>query len=157
RVKQGDKVFSHVFGESAIIDELDPMKLLWDWSFGWDHAQVDLQKGPVRVELYTTGVTEARRQVDCVCLTTDESYHPAGREKPDAAAWIVLREMRKAGMPDVEPLVKPMSVREAPVAWKVADGPPAFLWNSGQQWLDELKKPGERVEWPFAADPPIEK
>jgi len=96
RIKQAGKSFSQVFGEHAVIDELDPMKLRWDWAFGWDHAEADLQKGTFHIELYTTGPTEARRQVDCVCLTTDAGYHPAGREKPDCAAWLPLRAARAA-------------------------------------------------------------
>ena len=152
RLKQGARTFSHIFGEHPVIDELDPMKLLWDWSFGWDHVAVDLEKGPIRIELYTTGPTEARRQVDCLCLTTDGSYHPAGREKPDCAAWLPLRE--KA---DVRPLV-PTWAAHVPQTWKIADGPPAFLWNTGESWLNELKRPErDRIQWPFTVDPPIEK
>src|SRR3982750_4511826 len=58
RVRQGERADSHVFGERAVLDEMDPMKLMWDWAFTWDHAEVELQKGPVHVELYTTGATE---------------------------------------------------------------------------------------------------
>ena len=95
RIKQGAKTFSHVFGEKPVVDDLDPMKLLWDYAFGWDHASVDLKKGAAHVEIYTTGPTEARRQIDCLCLTTDASYQPGGREKPDCAAWRVLRDARR--------------------------------------------------------------
>ena len=49
-------------------------------------VEVTLDKGPARVELYTTGPTEARRHVDLLVLTTDATYQPTGREKPDAAA-----------------------------------------------------------------------
>src|SRR5216117_1021330 len=130
RVRQGEKTSPHVFGTKSIVDDLDPMKLYWDWSFAWDSKPVELTKGKARVELFTTGPTEARRQVDCVCLTTDATYKPVGREKSDAPAWRVLREMRAAGMPDVEPLV-PAFREEAsgvPKAWKISDGPPWFLW-----------------------------
>ena len=96
RVRQGDRVFTHVFGERAVVDEMDPMKLLWDWAFAWDRAEVELQKGTVHVELYTTGPTEARRQVDCLCMTTDAGYRPTGREKPDHPTWRALRGMREA-------------------------------------------------------------
>lgn len=157
RIKQGTKIFSHVFGEYPVVDELDPMKLLWDWAFGWDHAEVDLTKGPVRVELYTTGPTEARRNVDCLCLTTDATYHPAGREKPDCAAWLPLRAAARAGIPDVQPLVKAKSYLTPPPAWTISTGPPGFFWNVADSWLDELKRPAnDRVEWPYGIDPPIE-
>lgn len=154
RIRQGGRTFAHVFGEKPVIDELDPTKLLWNWSFGWDHVQVDLQKGPAHVELYTTGPTEARRQVDCLCLTTDAAYRPSGREKPDCAAWIPLRER---GPVSVQPLVTSYR-NDVPKDWIISDGPPAFLWNAGDTWYGELARPAnDRVEWPFTADPPIEK
>ncbi|HET6248886.1 MAG TPA: hypothetical protein VFE47_14410 [Tepidisphaeraceae bacterium] len=162
RIKQNQTTFTHVFGEKPVIDDLDPMKLMWDCAFGWDHATVDLKKGQARIELYTTGITEARRQVDCLCLTTDASYHPAGREKPDAPAWKLLREMRAAEPGSVNPLATKAAVDtkdrwNLPAAWKGPTQAPTFLWNSGQPWLDELKKPGDRVEWPFNIDESLQK
>src|SRR4051812_15555502 len=71
RVTQGEKKTEYRIGEKPVIDELDPMSLTWDWSFGWDSRAVELQKGTARVELFTTGPTGARRHVDCLCLTTD--------------------------------------------------------------------------------------
>src|SRR5579872_5394981 len=59
RVKQDRKTFAHVFGRAAIVDELDPMKLYWGWAFAWDSATVTLNKGPARIEIYTTGPTGA--------------------------------------------------------------------------------------------------
>lgn len=106
RVAQGGKSFAHLFGRASMVDELDPMKLLWDWSFAWDSTTVPLEKGLARVEIYTTGPTEARRHVDCLCLTTDATYHPAGREKPSFAAWAPLRRMQQAEMPPIEPQKK---------------------------------------------------
>src|SRR5262249_55754924 len=133
-------------------DELDPMKLLWDWAYGWDSVRVPVVKGKATIELYTTGPTEARRCIDCLCFTTDSAYHPTGREKPDFAAWKTLREMQRLGMPDVPPLALRTAPFEVPRAWKIAEGPPVFLWNVGQPWLDELKKPAnERVDAIFQA------
>jgi hypothetical protein len=156
RVHQGGKVSDHVFGKAAVVDELDPMKLLWDWSFGWDKAALPLEKGPARVEIHSTGPTGARRQIDCLCLTTDASYEPAGREKPSFAAWAPLRTAQKAGMPDVEALHPAKGTADVPKSWKIADAPPTFLWNVGEPWLNELKKPaGERIDFPFGVDPPL--
>ena len=126
RVRQGERVFTHVFGLNPVVDELDPMKLLWDWSYGWDSAPVVIEKGPAHIELYTTGPTEARRCVDCLCFTTDPNYHPAGREKPDFAAWTSLRAMQLAGMPDVPTLAKRNTWNNVPKPWKLG-GPPAEL------------------------------
>jgi hypothetical protein len=157
RVKQGGKTFAHIFGRAPVVDELDPMKLYWDWAYAWDSAPVALNRGPARVEIFTTGPTGARRCIDCLCLTTDRSYRPNGREKPDCAAWQLLRALQRAGMPPVAPLTaRPEPWRATvPKAWKIADGPPVFLWNVGSPWQDEFRKPAaERVDFPFAVDAP---
>jgi hypothetical protein len=162
RIRQDAATSSHIFGEKPVVDDLDPMKLLWDCAFGWDHASVDLKKGAAHLEIYTTGPTEARRQIDCLCLTTDANYHPCGREKPDCAAWRLLLSMRDAGMGgDVEPLAasgRPGAERtwSVPKQWKPS-AHPVFLWNTGQSWFDELKKPGDHVEWPFNIDASLAK
>lgn len=157
RVAQGEPAFDQAFGDHPVVDELDPMKLTWDWAFGWDRADVELRKGPARVSLYITGPADARRQVDCMCLTTDKTYRPAGREKPDHPTWAALRKMRAAGLPDVEPLAA-RTLTDLPAAWKLSDKPPAFVWNAGQPWLDELKRDAkDRVDEPFGVDPPLAK
>ena len=156
RISQDGTSYKHVFGLRPIVDELDTMKLYWDWAYAWDSAKVPLVKGRAKIEIYTTGVTEARRGVDCLCLTTDTSYHPYGRKKPDFAAQRVLRSMEWGGMPAVAPLAATFGADSIARAWKITDGPPAFLWNVGQPWLDELKKPsGVRVDAPFSVDPPL--
>ena len=156
RVQQDGRTWEHLFGRAAVIDELDPMKLLWDWSFAWDHTTLSLTAGMARVELFTTGVTGARRQIDCLCFTTDENYHPSGREKPDFAVWSTLRAMKRAGSSPIEPMAVIPSRSETPQGWRIGDRPPVFLWNVSTPWGDELRKPsGERVEQPFAVDPPL--
>lgn len=153
RIRQGDHVQSFRFGDTHVVDELDQMKLIWDAAFGWDHAQAELKKGPVKIELFTTGPTEARRQIDCLCLTTDTTYHPYGREKPDSPTWKLLRAMRDAGMKSAASIraTAEHSPTDIPAAWKLSNKPPVFLWNAGKQWLDQLEKPAH-VEWPFAFD-----
>ncbi len=157
RIRQGERMWEHIFGTLPMIDELDPMKLLWDWSFAWDSAvEIPLQPGRARIELFTPGRSQARRQVDCLCLTTDLAYHPHGREKPDFAAWRTLRAMREAGLPAVEPFATPASAGDVPAAWRIAKAPPAFLWNVGAPWAAELAKPAaERVDEPFGVDEPL--
>jgi hypothetical protein len=150
RLRQGAATVERFFGEKPVVDELDPMKLLWDWAFGWDRATVSLKRGAVRVELFTTGPTGARRCVDALCLTTDTAYRPSGRQKPDHPTWALLRSLHSE---PPAPLAKPIDL---PPSWKVASGPPAFLWNVSTAWLDELKKPAaERVDSPFSVDPPL--
>ena len=171
RVRQGDRATEHVFGRAPVADELDPMALLWDWTFAWDSTVMQLEKGPATVELFITGPSEARRQVDALCLTTDKAYRPRGREKPDFAVWQVMRAFRAtnstatppnataapaAPESGIEPLIKSRISLDIPKAWRVSEGPPAFLWNVGQPWLDELKKPAaERLDSPFGVDPPL--
>lgn len=156
RILQGGKeAVSHVFGTKAIVDEMDPMSLRWDFVFGWDKVEVTVEKGAARVELFTTGPTEARRHVDLIVLTTDAHYRPSGREKPDAAAWGPLREMMKHGGKDARMLADAAGLAEVPAAWKIASGPPTFSWNSGEQWLEELKRPADRIDAAFGVDPPL--
>ncbi len=151
RTHQAGKTSEFTFGADSIVDEMDQMKLLWDWSYGWDSVSCNLVNGPIRLEIVTTGPTEARRNLDCLCLTTDETYRPSGRQKPLFACWDALEEMRKQGMPDVESLVSARS-SEQPKAEKA----PSFLWNVSKPWADELRKPlAERVDWPFSVDPPL--
>jgi hypothetical protein len=158
RVTQGGKAAEFVFGVKPIIDDLDPLSLIWDWSFGWDSVKVPLEKGAARIEVYTTGPTDARRQIDCLCLTTDENYKPTGRQKPDAPAWAVLRALRENAATVAPPTVKG-ALPEVPAAWRISEGPPAFVWNTGKPWLDELTKPDKAgaVEWPFGVDGPLTK
>ncbi len=158
RVRQNGKETHHVFGLKPVVDELDPMKLLWEWAYGWDSAPFEIEKGRAEVELYTTGPTGARRSLDSLCFTTDAAYRPFGREKPDCAAWVPLREMQKGLPATVEPLAARKLPRDLPKEWKIASEPPAFLWNVGAAWQNELKKPpAERINAPFGVDPPLEK
>ncbi|HEV8605030.1 MAG TPA: hypothetical protein VGQ99_06670 [Tepidisphaeraceae bacterium] len=152
RVAQGDEKLEHVFGEKAVVDELDPMKLIWDWSFAWDSTPVKLAKGKAKLEIYTTGVSEARRQIDLIVVTTDERYKPAGREKPDAQIWAVMREMKRGDA--VEPVVRQSRTYDAPKEWNISPRPTAFVWNVGEQWMDELKKP-DGLPVAFGVDPPL--
>ncbi len=138
-----------------MIDELDPMKLLWGWAFGWDQAKFNLQPGRAVVEIYSTGPTGARRRIDCLCLTTDSGYHPTGREKPEFAAWTVLSDWNRRGRPDVEPLLMTAPNSAIPPAWQIAKAPPVFLWNVGQPWLD-LMKGNQGFDSAFGVDPPLQ-
>jgi len=157
RVRQGDKVQSHIFGKEPRVEELDPMKMLWDWSFAWDETPVHLMKGGVAVEIYTTGITEARRAVDCLCLTTDPNYHPHGREKPDLPTWRTMRDLR-SGKLDLGHMTLQRSLPPAiPSSWLLSRSPPAFLWNVDLNWADELRKVTNAIDDPFGVDPPIAK
>jgi hypothetical protein len=156
RIRQrNQEVLAHVFGTKDRVDPLDPMSLRWDFVFTWDKVEVSLEKGPARIELYTTGPTEARRHVDLMVLTTDETYQPTGREKPNAAAWGPLRDLMKKGMGDAHPLANSKRLAEIPAEWKITGRPPVFVWNTGDPWLEELKRPADRIDVAFGVDPPL--
>lgn len=89
QVRQGEKVQSFEFGLKPIVDELDPMKLLWDWSYAWDSVSCALEPGTAVLEIVTTGPTAARRCLDCICLTSDETHRPSGREQPPMVQGLV--------------------------------------------------------------------
>src|SRR5207244_10663882 len=130
RLSQDTEKFEHVFGEKAVVDELDPMKLIWDWSFAWDSVPVKLAKGKAKIEIYTAGNNEARRQIDLIVLTTDEKYRPSGREKPDAPIWALMREFKRDD--SAEPIVRQKRSDDAPREWNVSPLPTAFVWNGGE-------------------------
>jgi hypothetical protein len=158
RVRQGSRVQEHVFGRQAIADDMDPKILLFDWLFVWDSAPVSLAAGPATVEVFTTGPTEARRQVDCLCLTTDAGYHPVGRQKPAFTSWRPLHEMQQAGMPEVAPLAPSTLPATSPSAWRLTTAPPWFQWNVGTPWQSGLALPADqRVEAPYKVDSSMQK
>jgi hypothetical protein len=44
-----------------------------------------------------------------------------------------------------------------PAAWKIANEPPAFLWNIHDPWLQGLQKPpAERIDAPYGVDSPLQ-
>src|SRR2546423_1689007 len=98
------------------------------------------------------GTSQARRQIDLVVLTTDEHYKPTGREKPDAPIWSVMREFKRGE--SAEPIIRQNRTYDAPKEWNVSPLPPAFVWDSGEQWMDELKKP-DGIQSAFGVHPPL--
>ena len=167
RIQQNGKASEHIFGREPRIDELDPMKLLWDWSFAWDEATFALDKGSGEIEIFTTGPTQARRAIDCLCLTTDPAYHPLGREKPDFAVWRLMRSLHDGQLGIGK---KPVGVASIPFPlpkqWTIASEPPGFLWNVDAKWLQEIAKVGQdrdrsaatnAIDDPFGVDPPLSK
>ena len=90
--QQGHEVFSHEFGAKDVVDAHDETSMYWGWAFAWDSASANLAKGPARVSIDITKSAQARRQVDCFLLTSDLSFVPSGRRKPDFAAMRYLRE-----------------------------------------------------------------
>jgi len=149
------------FGEKAVIDEEDELKLLFKWAFAWDSRTAALVKGPAKLRLLS-GVKQAKhRQVDCICLTTDKAYRPRHREKPKHATWKLMDELR--AKPDLAHGVKPLAplpgTFATPDSWKVRtfrDKGFLYLWNVGKPWQDELaSKAANRIVVPFHTDLPL--
>ena len=143
------------YGEKAVIDEDNEMKLYWGWAFAWDRREVQLKKGTARLSLLTTTKDPEPRQVDVIVLTTDASYRPRIKERPRNAAWEILDGYRKQGIPDnLEPLTRRKPDFALPAAWKLGtfkDRGFLYLWNVSPDvaltsWLSD--KPN-RVKFPF--------
>jgi len=94
-------------------DSLEPAKPPFAWAFAWDSVEAELKKGPVRVTIGLTGVSKVRRGVDCVVLTTDQSWQPKDRGFPPMAYATYLQDWAAKR----EPLA-PLS-RKAGMAWSV--------------------------------------
>lgn len=147
------------FGEKPVIDEEDELKLLWKWAFGWDFKPVTLKKGPAKLTLLAQAAQPGHRQVDCLCLTTDQAYRPRHREKPGHPTWAALDGLRK------EPKVGPKSLTaraghfDLPPAWKLAtfkDRGFLYLWNMGKPWQVELaSNDPQQMIVPFNVDEPL--
>ncbi len=149
------------FGEKAVIDENDELKLIWKWAFAWDMRSVKLVKGPAKLTLLSLVKQPGHRQVDSLCLTTDAAYRPRHREKPKHLTWKLLDELRTNATQTVAP--QPLAARagqfEIPEAWKLRtyrDNGFVYLWNAGQQWQDELASTAvNRIHVPFNVDVPL--
>jgi hypothetical protein len=150
------------FGERAVVEEDEVMKLYWGWAFAWDSRPVDLAKGPAKLSLLTTTKDPNPRQVDVLVLTTDAAYRPRIKDRPASAAWAVLAGYRPSGPPaDLEPFARNRSASghagqpapALPPAWKLhtfRDKGFLYLWNVSHtnpqdSWLGD--KPG-RVKFP---------
>ena len=154
--QQGREVFSHEFGAKDVIDPHDETSMYWGWVFAWDSASANLAKGPARVSIDITKSAQARRQVDCFLLTSDPSFVPSGRRKPDFAAMRYLREWSATRAP-LASLIESAWPNVAPPAWvrpKIAGRDFIMPWNIAREfWQLYDKPPAERSLYPFNAEP----
>jgi hypothetical protein len=148
------------YGEKAVVEEDNEMKLYWGWAFGWAGKTAELRKGPATLKLLATKKAPQPRQVDAIVLTTDPKYRPRIKDRPHHYAWSELDAWR-GGVPEsLEPLAKRRpdwknaASYELSPAWKLKtfrDQGFVYLWNINQQsapqtWLSD--KP-ERVKFPY--------
>ena len=147
------------FGEQAVVDEDEELKVLWKWAFGWDSRPLQLAKGRARLTLLAHARQPGHRQVDCFCLTTDADYRPYHREKPRSATWKLLDELRANPRVAPEPLAARAGDFAAPAAWKPAtfgDKGFLYLWNVREPWLEDLASQApNRVLSPYWTEPAL--
>jgi hypothetical protein len=142
------------YGEQAVVEEDNEMKLYWGWAFAWDKREAPLKKGPATLTLLTTTKDPAPRQVDVIVLTTDASYRPRIKERPHDDAWDVLEGYRKRRPADLEPLARNRPAGfDLPAAWKLhtfKDRGFLYLWNVSpdkpSNWLGDDP---QRVLYPY--------
>ena len=161
RVVQNEReVFHHEFGTTDIVDPYDEVSMYWGWAFTWDGAAAgQLEKGPARVSLEIDQPAAARRHVDCVLLTNDLAYVPAGRRKPDFAAAHYLQAW-SATNHELSSLLQPLppgTTATSPRAWappRIGGRNFVMPWNINPEFWKLYDKPAaERPLYPFNAEP----
>lgn len=149
-----------VFGEKPVVDENDELKLYWKWAFGWDRRTVQLDKGSATLSLLALAAQPGHRQVDAICLTTDKSYQPLYRDKPEKPVWKVLDGLRANPQVAETPLAARRADSKVPLAWKVRtphDKGFVYLWNirPGQWEEDLVSQDPNRMLMPYQTDAAI--
>lgn len=159
KIEQGGKEWLGKYGEMAVVEEDNEMKLYFGWAFAWDSRTTELKKGPAKLSLMTTTKDPEARQVDIIVLTTDDAYRPRIKDRPRNPAWDVLAEYRK-GMKDLKPLAR-NQIATLPAQWKLRtfkDKGFRYLWNvqaDVKGWLGDDPK---RVMVPYnVADEDVRK
>ena len=155
--QSGRAAWTGDYGQRAIIEEDNVMKLYWGWAFAWDHRAVELKQGKATLSLLSTMKESQPRQVDVIVLTTDESYRPLIKERPRSHTWAVLEAYRRGEREALQPLAMRRPAFEAPDAWRLrtfgdrGDEGFLYLWNVShtnalETWLSD--KPN-RVKFPY--------
>jgi hypothetical protein len=170
--QQGREAARHEFGARDRVDPRDEVSLHWGWAFAWDSSgEVELKKGAARVSVEIERAAAARRHVDCLLLTDDAGFVPAGRRKPEFAGWRVLREWAAraadsgaggaggasaggANVGGVAALIDESAASgNLPETWrrpKVAGREFLMPWNISTQFWEMYERPAaERPLYPF--------
>jgi hypothetical protein len=154
------ELFRAEFGVRDLVDPHDEVSLYWGWAFAWGGSEVvSLGRGPARLSLEIEKAAGARRHVDCVLVTNDLDYRPAGREKPPFAAQRVLgawtgRRSQLAPLAEADPPVG----YEVPAAWRrspLAGRDFQMPWNIHEKYWEIREQPeSDRPLYPFHAEQP---
>lgn len=156
----GQPARANVFGERAIVEEDNEMKLYWGWAFAWDSRPVDLKKGPAKLTLKSTTKGPQPRQIDIIVLTTDDAYRPRIKDRPADPTRKLLESWRGGVPADFEPLTRKrpdfkVGISTTPDRMRIhtfADKGFRYLWNTSASgdagdWLTD--KP-DRVLYPYS-------
>lgn len=161
--QEGTALWTGQFGEKALVEEDNEMKLYWGWAFTWDRREVPLRKGPATLSLRSTTKEAVPRQVDVLVLTTDPTYRPQIKERPENCTWDLLETYRQGLPPDLKPLARrlsPFGEERAgggvpfPEEWKLhtfRNRGFLYLWNvnpadAARTWLSGQP---DRLRFPF--------
>jgi hypothetical protein len=129
------------FGERPVIEEDNELKLYFDWAFGWQGNSAALEKGKAKLELLSAFKEKACRQIDCIVLTTDESYRPLIKERPNHPAWEVLKTFGRGIDPKLKPLARKIGDFHIPDVWQpktFRDKGFLYMWNmSSTKWASD--------------------
>jgi hypothetical protein len=159
RVTQGGReVMRHEFGARAVVDAHDEVSMYWGWAFAWDGSPAAaLKKGAARLSVEVEKAAEARRNVDCVLLTSDLNFKPEGRRKPPFAAQRVLAEWAEKRPPLAPLMSKDSTAAQAPALWRrtpIAGRDFLMPWNISEKFWEMYDVPTEeRPRYPFNAEP----
>ena len=133
------------FGERAMVEEDNEMKLYWGWAFAWDKREVDLRKGQAKLSLISSTRESVPRQIDAIVLTTDEHYQPRIKDRPHDATWDLLAEYRQQMPENLAPLARRKPDFQVPASWRLhtfRDRGFLYLWNMNPEqalksWLGD--------------------
>lgn len=159
RVTQnGREVMRQEFGARAVIDAHDEVSMYWGWSFAWSGSNaVALKKGAARLSVEIEKAAEARRNVDCVLLTSDLDFKPDGRRKPPFAAQRVLAEWAAQRTPLAPLMEKETTAAQTPALWRrqpLAGRDFQLPWNISEKFWEMYDAPANaRPLYPFNAEP----
>lgn len=171
----GAAKWTAAYGEQAVVEEDNVMKLYFGWSFAWDQRSATLNKGPATIRLASTTKSAVPRQIDVVVLTTDAAYRPRIKDRPASEVRALLDSYRDAIPADLEPLtrrrfgpaahtaeISPTAndaaswqpAAQLPDAWKLKtfrDKGFVYLWNTNaddaaKTWLGDDPN---RVKFPY--------
>lgn len=136
----GRAVWTGRYGEAAVVEEDNEMKLYWGWAFGWDRQVATLGKGKARLTLLATTKDPEPRQVDVIVLTTDAGYRPLIKERPRHATVDLLETWRRGVPEGIEALARRTGKWEVPKVWEPGsfrDRGFLYLWNASEnRWWD---------------------